>query len=179
MAVKTLLIDTEATDLIRNTLLPLDKQPRVFELCGVLVDDDWSVVREIDFRCDPGVPIPEMAERITGIRTADVAGLPPLADFWPDVKDVMAAADRLVAHNLTYDLQVLRFEAERLGDDLPVPDDLLCTVEATIHYRGFRLSLTRLYEHLFGETFVDAHRAKSDVMALMRCYRALVERGDA
>jgi DNA polymerase III epsilon subunit-like protein len=120
-----------------------------------------------------------MAERITGIRTADVAGLPPLADFWPDVKDVMAAADRLVAHNLTYDLQVLRFEAERLGDDLPVPDDLLCTVEATIHYRGFRLSLTRLYEHLFGETFVDAHRAKSDVMALMRCYRALVERGDA
>jgi len=34
--------------------------------------------------------------------------------------------------------------------------------------KGYRLKLAQLYEHLFGETFPDAHRARNDVQALRR-----------
>jgi hypothetical protein len=40
-----------------------------------------------------------------------------------------------------------------------------------------RLTLSNLHEHLFGEKFKDAHRARSDVMALVRVARELRRRG--
>jgi DNA polymerase-3 subunit alpha len=40
------------------------------------------------------------------------------------------------------------------------------------------MKLADLHEFLFGEGFEDAHRAKSDVMATVRCFIELCKRGD-
>ena len=55
---------------------------------------------------------------------------------------------------------------------------LCCTVENTEWLHGHRLSLSALHEELFGEPFSGAHRARTDVAALTRCYLELVKRGD-
>ncbi len=54
---------------------------------------------------------------------------------------------------------------------------LICTVESTEHIKGFRLTLTKLHEHLFGEAFPSAHRAENDVRPLTRCFIELYNRG--
>ena len=58
------------------------------------------------------------------------------------------------------------------------PKRHICTVEASYHYNNKRMKLQDLHEFLFGEGFTDAHRAKSDVMATVRCFIELVKRGD-
>ena len=40
-----------------------------------------------------------------------------------------------------------------------------------------RLNLNKLHELLFGKEFTGAHRAKTDVHALVRCYHELMNRG--
>lgn len=73
---------------------------------------------------------------------------------------------------------MIDFEMKRLVTELAWPERLVCTVEATEHLKGHRLSLTKLYEHLFpGENFPGAHRAKADVQALVRCYVEMFKQG--
>jgi hypothetical protein len=66
-------------------------------------------------------------------------------------------------------MEMVDIEFERLGRKAPWPPRKVCTVEATVHLLGYRLSLQNLHKHLFGENFDEAHRAKVDVEALVRC----------
>jgi len=115
---------------------------------------------------------------LTGIRDEDVRGLPRIGHWWQQLKSLIESCDRAVAHNLTYDKQVLDFESKRLGQEIKWPSDLICTVEATHHYNGHRLSLANLHMALFGVGVEKAHRAMDDVRSLARCYLELVRRGD-
>jgi hypothetical protein len=47
-----------------------------------------------------------------------------------------------------------------------------------MHFKGYKLSLTNLHMHLFNMDFGEAHRAKADVQALVRCCRQLYAQGD-
>ena len=177
---KSLVFDTETTDLISNSLLPLDQQPRVIEFYGRLIEDDGKIISELDFLCNPGHPLSPTTTRITGIKTADVKREPPFSHFAKQVKELINGAEAVVAHNLSYDFDILNFEFRRCGifDDVVWPENRICTVESTEWYNGYRLNLTALHEHLFGEPFKDAHRAKSDVEALARCFVEMRKRGD-
>lgn len=175
---RALLFDTESTDLIKNTSIPLDRQPRVFEFFGLVVDGAGQVIEEFEFLCNPGISLPDIVTKITGVKDADLADLPRIRQWWPQLRDLVASCDRMVGHNLAYDMQVMDFEAQRMSEPLQWPIDLVCTVEATHHYKGYRLSLSNLHLHLFNEGFPDAHRARNDVMAMHRCYVELLNRGD-
>lgn len=176
---RTLVFDIEATDLIRNTMIPLERQPRVIEFCGVVLDESGSEVDGLEFLCNPGIPIPEEVTKITGIKDEDVRGLLRIDHWWLQLKRLIESCDRVVAHNLSYDKQVLDFESQRLGQNLQWPNDLLCTIEATHHYSGHRLSLANLHMKLFGVGVEKSHRAKDDVNTLVKCYLELIRRGDA
>lgn len=171
--------DTETTGLVKNTLVPLDSQPRVIEFFGHLVDDDsGAVLEEAEFFCDPGIPLDPVITRITGITPQQLTGKPPFKAHADKVGAMLAKADALVAHNLSFDLQLLKCEFERCSLEFVRPPRLICTVEQTEWIRSHRLSLTALHEELFGEGFPAAHRARTDVEALTRCYLELKRRGD-
>lgn len=172
-----IVFDTETTDLISTTAKALDKQPHIIEFYGCLVDTDKGKVKaELDFLCNPGIPLTETITRITGIKDSDLKGKPSFKEYLPKVQALFKKADVMVAHNLSYDHAMVGFEAERLGAAIPWPARRVCTVEATEHLKGFRLSLTALHELLFNEPFDGAHRAKVDVQALTRCYLELLKR---
>lgn len=171
-----LIFDTETTGLIDNTLKPLDKQPHVIEFYGMLVDrDTFEIKCDLDLLIKPPVTITPEITKITTITNEMVADAPVMSEVCTQILDIMGRADRWVAHNLAYDLQIMKFEAQRLGKTLTIPS-LLCTVEQTEFLKGHRLSLSDLHEYLFGETFKGAHRAKVDVQALYRCYVELRKR---
>lgn len=176
---KTLYFDTETTGLIANSAVPLEKQPRIIEFCGLLVDDEsGEIIDQVDTLINPGQPISEEIERITGIKQADLIGKPAFFEVSSDIFKLFNAAEQVVAHNIAFDWAMMRNEFERIGFAFVGHAPKVCTVEGSLHLFGHRLNLTSLYQHLFGEPFTGAHRARTDVEALMKCHRRLVTLGE-
>ncbi len=173
----TMIFDTETTSLVSNSLLTIEKQPRILEFVAFIYKGTKKS-GEFSFLCDPGIEVPEEVTRITGLTTKDVRGQKPFADRIKEINTVMHGIDEVVAHNLSYDRFVVETEYKRAGKEIAWPRSMICTVEATEWYKGYRLSLGALHEHLFGQTFEGAHRAKADVAALARCFLELRKRGD-
>jgi DNA polymerase-3 subunit alpha len=186
--------DTETTDLVKHSGVPLERQPRIVELFAhkfeVVGDDEhpedteFKLIDEIEFRVNPGISIPPIASRITGITDEMVAELPRIWHHMQPLRDFFTGVDMSVAHNHSYDFQLVNFEQRRERihagaklDMFPWPEQRTCTVEASMHLKGHRLSLTKLHEFLFGEGFDGAHGARSDVEATTRCFQELWRRG--
>ena len=175
---KLLFMDFETTGLIKNCVIPLNKQPHAIEYYGCIVDSETlEIENELDTLFFPPVEISAEITKITGIKSEDVIGAPKFAERADEIEAQMNACDFMVAHNASYDGDIMRIEFERLGRTPRIPR-LFCTVEQTYPLTGVRLSLTALHDLLFGEKFSGAHRAKDDVQALVRCYRELVKRGE-
>jgi len=116
---------------------------------------------------DPGIRIPPVVSRITGIDDAMVAGRPRLPDVWPDLLAFLGDGAVVLAHAVQSDLAYLVTEAQRL--DLALPSaSFFCTLGIA------RVALPRAprygLEALRG--FVDAaaiegsvfHRAVADAL---------------
>lgn len=175
---KALVFDTETTGLISCIARPLDKQPRVIEFYGELIDTDTGArLAEVDFICDPGCELAPIITKITGLRTHDVAGRAPFADHVDAIAALMRQADACVAHNLSFDRDIIDLEAARAGVAWPWPSRMICTVEQTEWIKSHRLSLTALHTELFGTGFEGGHRARHDVAALTRCFLDLYHKG--
>jgi DNA polymerase III epsilon subunit-like protein len=176
---KAFIFDTETTGLVKNSLVPLEQQPRIIEFFGHTVDSvSGEVLSEIEFFCDPGIEIEPVITRITGIKPEDLRGQKPFSHYAQQVSDMIGEADAAVAHNLSFDMSLVGFEMQRISKPMTWPDRLICTVEQTEWIKSHRLSLTALHEELFGEPFAGAHRARVDVGALTRCFLELCNRGE-
>ncbi len=174
---KSLVFDTETTGLVENSGRRLDKQPHIIEFSAQMIEDDGTVLEELDFLCNPGVQLDPIITKITGLKDSDLVGLKPFSNFTGKVQNIIEKADAVVAHNLSYDMGLVGFEFERGASILTWPERKICTVEQTEYFKGFRLSLQALHEHLFGIGFENAHRAKNDVAALSKCYVELLRQG--
>ena len=181
--------DTETTGLIKNHSLGLKWQPKVIEFYAkksVLKDptkkgpEAWEFLEELDFLCHPEETVTDEITRITGITNAMLVDQPHMRHRFPEVVSFFEGVDLVVAHNLSYDKDIIDFENARHnnGQEFIWPPNLLCTVEATVHLKGHRLRLSDLHELLFGVKFEGSHRAKVDVEALERCYVELHRLGE-
>jgi DNA polymerase-3 subunit epsilon len=175
---RALVFDTETTGLLDSGLLPLDKQPEIIELYAVLVDlETGEEFDEFDELIKPQRPPSEAITRITGISNDMLVGRESFEHFAPRIKTMFEAAPLVIAHNASFDGEMMDNEFKRLGQTLSWPR-IICSVEATISMAGIRLNLTALHERLFGEGFPSAHRAKNDVMALVKCLKELYRLGE-
>jgi len=181
---RRLIFDTETTALIKNSLLPIGKQPQCIEFYATLLPNDESVgnyddllAQHTHYLIHPGRILPPDTTRITGITDDMLVGKLPFRAHAMEIAALIQSADVVYAHNLSYDKAVIDFEMARAGHSVQWPRGV-CTVEATEFYRGHRLKLVDLYQELFGEPFTGAHRAEVDVAALTRCVVELIKRGD-
>jgi len=172
------LLDTETTDLTFNRTKKIDQQPHVYEFYGCLFDfESQTIQEEVDTLIKVPIKIPEKSKKITGIDDDMLKDAPVFKDVAPRIKKLIESAPLVVAHNMSFDREILDIEFERIGETIQWPK-VLCTVEATVHLKGFRLSLTALHDILFAKPFPEAHRAKHDVAALTRCCAELSQRGE-
>jgi DNA polymerase III epsilon subunit-like protein len=173
------IFDTETTGLLDTRLIPLVRQPRIIEFYGAMVDLDAGPepLWELDTLLNPGVPISEEITRITGIDDEMVRNAPTFDAFEPLLSCAWTQSSMVViAHNASFDVEMVDIEYERQGLHVLWPP-VICTVEQTVHLRGHRLNLQALHELLFEERFKEAHRARNDVRALIRCCVELRKRG--
>lgn len=175
---RTFIFDTETTGLVDNTVMNQKHQPHIIELYGNVVNEAGDVIDEIEFLCNPGMKLPRIITKITGLKDADLIMQPPFKKNAEAVKAIIESCDSVVAHNLSYDYSLVEFEMGRCGMKVEWPAIRICTVEETEWFKGHRLKLADLHEYLFNEPFPDAHRARNDVAALTRCFNELRKRGD-
>jgi DNA polymerase III subunit epsilon len=170
------------------------KQPYLVQLAAMLTEDDGKEINSISCVITPDeYEIPVGASNVHGITTARAREVgvnvrPVLSIF-----GYMASnADRLVAHNVDYDLavmntQFLRQKSAFSLDDGPEP---FCTMRSTtdickiphanqrpgpVQYKWPKLQ--EAYKHFFDEEFEGAHDALADVRACKRIYFHLLEKG--
>lgn len=164
------IFDTETTGLVQNRTIPLEKQPEVIEFYACAADlISGKIKDEVNLLIRPAkMPIPPEITKITGITTEMLMEQSPFATHADLIFSVLETAPYVIAHNASFDRDMIEIEAARLGRTIAWPR-VVCTVEQTIAMKGFRLNLSGLHEHLFGEAFKGAHRAREDVAALLRC----------
>lgn len=174
---KALIFDVETSGLIANRTIKLAKQPEIIEFAAELVDlATGEIYLKADYYIRPKEPISEEITKITGITNDELKDKPPFSLQGVLIQELIERAPLVIAHNLSFDQEMIDIELERLGQKVKWPR-ALCTVEQTVGLKGYRLTLSNLHELLFGVTFDGAHRADVDVAALVRCCIELYKRG--
>lgn len=163
-----LVFDTETTGLIENMTTRVDHQPEIIEFCGITLDKKFKQVDIYDKLIKPTIRITAEITRLNGITNEMVDAAPTFAKIAPEIRDLIERSDVVVAHNAAFDRDMINIEMKRLGVTNIAWPPIICTVEATLHIKGYRMTLAALHEYLFKKPFEGAHRAKADVDALVR-----------
>lgn len=175
-----IIFDTETTNLIKAIAINDKHQPRMIEFAGIKLNDETLEEEErMSFFVNPLVPVPDFITKITNITTAMVSKAPPFSKRVEKLRGFFLGEKTLIAHNLSFDLGILELELKRIGvEDFPVPPNLQCTVEQSLHLENKRLNQATLYSYATGgKTFEGAHRAINDVEALAVCVKWMIGEG--
>jgi DNA polymerase-3 subunit epsilon len=190
-----LIYDTETTGKLANRDASIaDTQPSLVQLAARLEDyDTAATLAEINLIIQPaGWVIPDEAAAIHGITQAKAMSCGvTLANACYLFRDLFAAADRVVAHNDSFDRTVMKraiFMAQAPEIDWnAIPNQ--CTMRAATnivriphkhpkHPKDYKWPrLEECVRFFFNEPLEGAHDALVDVRACARVYRELLSRG--
>lgn len=177
--------DTETNGLPYDFKAPItevDNWPRVIQLAWIQHDSQQNELSRGDYLIYPdNFYIHESIHNITN----DMAlkdGL-PVKEVLQKFSEVCNSSTVLVAHNISFDINVLGAEYIRQGMPNPMHQlNQLCTMEKSVDFcalkSGNRFKFPKLEElhyKLFEKGFTGAHNAMVDVEALTRCYWGLKE----
>ena len=174
-----IIFDTETTGITKTSIIDLSKQPKIIEFAAIKLDDKTlEEIDRIDFLVNPEMQIPAGASKVNGIYNKDVDGQKTFSSHFGELAKFFLGEKFLIAHNLEFDINMLKYELMRIGREaqFPFPPAQICTVNKTFHINNYRLSLGKLYQHLFNEELQNAHRAMGDVESLTRCVKELIKK---
>lgn len=190
-----LAFDCETTGL-PNKRGSLEVQPHVIQLAASLYSSDRRPILEFSVLIQPpdGVHIPEQVEAIHGITTGAAFAFGVARKTALGLLRFAALrADRIIAHNAGFDMQLIGFEATREGVEHPIPARMVfCTCDAATPILNLpptqkmigaglrgpkRARLDECHQHFFGEPLSGAHDALVDTRACARVYFHLLDTG--
>lgn len=186
---KALIFDTETTGMVEFRKPPEDpSQPDLIQLGLLLVDTvDWKARARSSFLVNlaEGVRIDPAAKAAHGISEEDCAryGIPAQVAC-SLFNQACLQADVIVAHNLSFDVSIMKTALFRLGNKPHRLEgrQLVCTKEASTDVLklpgkyGYKWpTLAEAYHHFTGRELEGAHDALIDTEACLMVFRALVE----
>lgn len=196
-----IIFDTETTGLPKADAASLDNQPKIIEFGALRIDDDLfgrpdeefladldahfdqekedpCGISSLEFFVDPKEKLESVITKITGIKQKDIDGQGEFASHLPRLQHFFRGEEHVAAHNLPFDMKLLRFDLERIDKvyHFPWPSNHICTVEDSFSIKGRRMRLGELYEYLFKEEMKGWHRALSDVRNTTRILNELIVR---
>lgn len=160
--------DVETTGLIENEMLPLKQQPRIIELGALKTDEAGTELARINILINPGMPLPAIITKITGLTDDDLKDKPAFGEVLPTVVDFFLGERKMLAHNSRFDLMLLVFELRRLDKHLNFP---FCpeVIDTRTRWHG---KLAEWGKKVKGPDYVQAHRAIGDCELLRDCWFA-------
>lgn len=180
-----LVFDTETTGLpIWREPSDHPGQPYIVDIACDLWAGPGELIEQYDAIINPGVEIPAELAEIHGITTerAIAEGI-PMADALDRFFDLVARADLIVGHNVSFDIRMARIEAarhrgEKWDNPLPTFDTMRkstnhCQILSAKprHEKDWKWpNLGEAIRHFFNEDLENAHRARPDVDATARIY---------
>lgn len=146
---------------------------RITEICIVRLNED-RILEKYTTLIDPEQLIPDFITSLTGIDNALVAKAPVFSEVASTIKRLTENAV-FVAHNVSFDYNVLRNEFKRIGQ--PFTAKKLCTVRLSRNLiPGLpSYSLGRLCESL-GIALNNRHRAEGDTDATVTLFQELLKK---
>ncbi|MBP7077784.1 MAG: 3'-5' exonuclease [Bacteroidales bacterium] len=178
-----LFFDTETTGLPKNWKAPvtdLNNWPRLVQLAYLLYDVSGNKISGGEYIVKPeGFIIPADAARVHGITTEKaMRDGTPIAIVLTDFFDLINRSNYLVAHNMSFDENIMGAEFLRNGFNNPIPKKhKICTMEKTVDFckiegrYGYKWpKLSELYFKLFKTGFDEAHNAAVDINATAKCF---------
>lgn len=200
---KVLVFDTETTGLPagRNlSVRDVGKWPHIIQLSYILYDTEQnkthSCVDDI-IKLHAGVYISEKSIEMHGItRSVSLRKGIDIKDAIDNFNKTLQEADTVIAHNISFDKQMIMVECNRLKTKQYFTTGIgygikeYCTMKNSVNvckiekqsasgkiYHKFP-TLSELHEHLFGFTPNNTHDSMSDVLICFRCYYVLVNDKD-
>ena len=186
-----LFVDTETNGLPKNAPDDREKWPRVVQLAWAVYDTGGnreSVQSHIIYPTDFTIPHDTAKFHTITTERAKKEGI-SLHKVLPLFNADAERSDTVIAHNLAFDLPVIRTEFLRCTIPTRLADkQKFCTMMAPriISFcklpaksgRGYKWpALNELYLQLFEEELTGSHNAGADVEACARCYFELKKRG--
>lgn len=173
---RALVFDTETTGLIENRTVRKAMWPEIIEFAGIMIDwDTLEILDSYETLIKPSKRLDPKIVEITRITDEMLEGRPHFAEVADEIRSGIETCDLAIAHNCSFDVEMVDMEFERLGRKIRWPRTI-CTVEQTIAIKGARMKLGDLHEYLFGMRHEDAHRSMPDVRALVRVVQELKRR---
>ena len=186
---RTLVFDTETTGMVNHKTPDHTVQPYPVQLACILVEND-KVMNMANVIINPEVPVESAAAAIHGItqKVITAVGLPMKAATGLFL-NFLNRADRIVAHNIDFDLIITEAMLYRTLADYDMNKfravPRVCTMQSTTDICklpgkfGYKWpKLDEAYRKLVDPAgFKGAHDALSDVMACWRLLRVLEEKG--
>ncbi|MDD2907779.1 MAG: 3'-5' exonuclease [Candidatus Gracilibacteria bacterium] len=183
---KIFVFDTETTGFINKKETDLDKQPKIIQFAGILgeiKDGKFIEEKRINILINPKMPIPYASSQVHHIYDIDVKNAPIIEDIIDEIIGNINGPDIIIGHNIEYDEDMVKLELKRLSAEYKYkPKQKICTMKQTVDFckiegNGNRFKypkLGELHKILFGEYFIGAHDAMTDVEATLRCFVELV-----
>jgi DNA polymerase III epsilon subunit family exonuclease len=158
-----LFLDTETTG------LSPEKGDKIVELAYQLWHGD-TMVLQFSSLVNPCRNIPQEVTAINGITDAMVANAPVFATMAPLLRAVMAKADYLIGHNISFDEGFLCNELKIAGLVSNIPAATFCTKTQAKAHGGFENNRLGTVAKALGISTVGAHRALADVDTCRQVY---------
>lgn len=182
---KILVFDTETTGFIDKKNPSTEGQPFIIQFAGILgelKDGNYREIARKNILINPCISIPYGASQVHHIYDIDVQWAPNMQESIDAIMSFLGEADCIIGHNIEYDEDMLKLELRRYQKlHLYQPLQVVCTMKSTVDFcalqgNGERFKypkLWELYKKLFGEYFIGAHDAMTDVEATLRCFLEL------
>jgi DNA polymerase-3 subunit epsilon len=176
-----LFVDTETTCLPDDyNSLSSYRDVRLVQIAWIIYDSSGRKLSKRDFIVKPdGFEIPESSTKIHNISNSFAVSCgKSLTKVLSEFNNALRSCTHLVAHNLTFDYNVLISEFNRVHVSTTIQNLIkICTKESTTDYcgiitsRGYKWpSLSELYKKIFNEEIVEAHNAVVDIESTAKCF---------
>lgn len=172
----SIIFDTETTGLLQAIGNDLSFQPYCFELYAARLNKKFKIIDEFHALFKIPVSIPSFISGMTGINDIDLINEKPFKKYIKPISKIWKGCEMSIAHNLTFDETILMNEMKRNGKfNFELPIIKYCTVEQSMHLKGYRLKNSELYELLTGKIFEVSkqHRAKNDTLKTLESFKIL------
>ena len=173
----SVIFDTETTGLLKADANDISEQPYIIELALITFVDEhpFEIMDKYSTLIKPPIAISEEITRITKITKEDLEDAKTFIQVYDEIAANFLGCTRMIGHNLPFDRGMLANELVRIDKliNFPWPMQHICTVEASMSLKGYRLSLDKLYKEATGREITGWHRALGDTEHALECYKWL------